>query len=81
MQHIYISNIADYEGQEVTLHGWVYNIRSIGKIWFMIFRDGTGLIQCVVVRSEVDQAIFELEAKLTQESSVSVTGIVRKDDR
>ena len=81
MQHIYISNIADYEGQEVTLHGWVYNIRSIGKIWFMIFRDGTGLIQCVVVRSEVDRAIFELEANLTQESSVSVTGIVRKDDR
>ncbi len=81
MEHIYIADIADYDGQEVTLHGWVYNTRSIGKVWFMIFRDGTGLIQCVVVQSEVDQTIFDLEAKLSQESSVSVTGLVRKDDR
>ncbi|MFH1852828.1 MAG: asparagine--tRNA ligase [Candidatus Neomarinimicrobiota bacterium] len=81
MKHIYISDIAEYDGQEVTLHGWVYNIRSIGKVWFMIFRDGTGMIQCVVVKSEVSPEIFGLEGTLTQESSVSVVGTVRKDDR
>ncbi len=81
MEHIYISDIADYDGKEVTLHGWVYNTRSIGKVWFMIFRDGTGMIQCVVVKSEVSDEIFNLESKLTQESSVSVTGTIRKDDR
>jgi len=81
MKHIYIADIADYEGKEVTLHGWVYNTRSIGKVWFMIFRDGTGLIQCVVVKSEVDQEIFALKGDLTQESAVSVTGTIRKDDR
>ncbi len=81
MKHIYISDIAQYDGQEVTLHGWVYNIRSIGKVWFMVFRDGTGLIQCVVVKSEVEPDVFDLESKLTQETSVSVTGTIRKDDR
>ncbi len=81
MEHVYISDIAQHDGREVTLHGWVYNIRSIGKVWFMVFRDGTSMIQCVVVKSEVPASIFELESKLTQESSVSVTGTVRKDDR
>ncbi len=76
-----IENIGEFVGQEVTLRGWVYNKRSIGKIWFLIFRDGTGLLQCVVVKSEVDPITFDLESSLTQESSVKVTGIVCEEPR
>ena len=71
-----ISTLNKYDGKEVTLNGWVYNIRSVGKIWFLILRDGTGLVQCVVVNKETDSDTFELESKLTQESSVTVTGTV-----
>ena len=49
-----ISTLNKYDGKEVTLNGWVYNIRSVGKIWFLILRDGTGLVQCVVVNKETD---------------------------
>ncbi|NOZ03477.1 MAG: asparagine--tRNA ligase [FCB group bacterium] len=81
MKEVTIAEIGNYVGQEVALNGWVYNIRSIGKIWFLIFRDGTGLLQCVVVKSEVDSDTFEMETKLTQESSVRVTGTVRAEPR
>ena len=59
-----IAQLIDFDGQEVTLNGWVYNLRSIGKIWFLILRDGTGLVQCVVVKAEIDEAIFNLENEL-----------------
>lgn len=81
MKNVYISELKDHVGQDVTLHGWVYNTRSIGKIWFLIVRDGTGLVQCVVEKSNVPEAVFNAENSLTQETSVSVTGTVRKDDR
>ena len=54
-----------FDGKNVTLNGWVYNIRSIGKIWFLILRDGSGLVQCVVIDKETDKKTFELENKLT----------------
>ena len=76
-----ISNLKDFEGKEVSLNGWVYNVRSIGKIWFLILRDGTGMVQCVVLNSDVNESIFGLENNLTQESSVTVTGIVRSEAR
>ena len=81
MENIYLSDIADYENQEATFNGWVYNTRSIGKIWFLILRDGTGMTQCVVTRDETTIDIFCLEKSLTQESSVSVTGVVKKEPR
>ena len=81
MENIYLSDIADYENQEATFNGWVYNTRSIGKIWFLILRDGTGMTQCVVTRDETSIDIFCLEKSLTQESSVSVTGVVKKEPR
>ena len=70
MNRITINNLKDYAGGEVTLNGWVYNKRSIGKVWFLILRDGSGMTQCVVVKGEVDDATFELEQTLTQESSI-----------
>ena len=76
-----ISELKKHDGEEVSLNGWVYNIRSIGKIWFLILRDGTGLVQCVVVDKETDKETFELENTLTQESSVTINGVVRSEPR
>ncbi len=65
----------------VTIEGWLTGIRSSGKIAFLQLRDGTGFVQGVVVKNEVDEAVFESVKKLTLESSVRVTGEVREDTR
>jgi len=79
--HIAIENIAHYEGKEVTIKGWLYNKRSSGKVHFLLIRDGTGIIQSVVSRDEIDDKIFEIADTITQESSLIITGLVRKDTR
>ena len=76
-----IAHLKDHVGQEVVLQGWLYNKRSSGKIQFLIMRDGTGLVQAVVVKKEVDEATWEAASSLTQESSFRITGLVRADDR
>ena len=81
MKVVTINQLSEYEGKDVELRGWVYNIRSIGKIWFIIFRDGTGLLQGVVVKGEATDESFALEQELHQEDSVIITGTVRKESR
>ena len=81
MKAVTINKLSEYEGKDVELRGWVYNIRSIGKIWFIIFRDGTGLLQGVVVKGEATDESFALEQELHQEDSVIITGTVRKESR
>ncbi|MBS4016590.1 MAG: asparagine--tRNA ligase [Candidatus Latescibacteria bacterium] len=76
-----IRDIAQFDGKQITLAGWVYNKRSSGKIRFVIVRDGTGLTQCVFSQKDLSPEVFELADKITQESSLYVTGMVRKDDR
>lgn len=76
-----IRNVAGSTGQEVLIQGWVYNIRASGKILFPLFRDGTGIMQGVVVKSAVAPEVFERARSLTQESSVRVRGKVRADQR
>ncbi|MEL1225042.1 MAG: asparagine--tRNA ligase [Candidatus Neomarinimicrobiota bacterium] len=79
-----VANIKDldqYENQKVELRGWVYNIRSIGKIWFVILRDGTGLLQGVVVKGEASDKTFLLEHELNKEDSIIIIGTVRKEPR
>ncbi|MDI6704746.1 MAG: asparagine--tRNA ligase [Bacillota bacterium] len=76
-----IRDVKNYEGKEVVIKGWLYNKRSSGKIAFLQLRDGTGFIQGVVVKNDVPEEAFNLSKELTQESSVEITGIVRKDDR
>ena len=78
---IRISELANHLDENVKINGWVYNIRSIGKIWFLILRDGSGYLQCVTVKNDVDDEVFKLEETLTQESSVSVFGKIRKEPR
>jgi asparaginyl-tRNA synthetase len=78
---VYIEELSQHEGQEVTIKGWVYNRRSSGKIHFILVRDGTGIVQGVMVKKEVSPEIFQLAKELTQESSIIVKGIVRSDER
>jgi asparaginyl-tRNA synthetase len=77
----YIESIGDHLGEEVTVSGWLYAKRSTGKLKFLIIRDGTGLLQGVVLQKEVDPETFTLCDQLTQESSLRVTGMVRQDHR
>ncbi len=76
-----IRNVSAHDGQEVVLEGWLYNLRESGKLLFPLFRDGTGIIQGVVVKKAVPPEVFEAVRGLTQESSVRVTGKVRADAR
>jgi len=78
---VYISQLKDNVGQEVTLYGWLYNSRASGKIQFLIIRDGTGLCQCIVEKGNVTDELFEQLKHLGQESSLTVTGTVRADER
>src|SRR6266849_839648 len=80
MTNISIENAGRYDGQEVTIRGWLYNLRESGKLIFSIFRDGTGIIQGVCSLKETPEA-FEALKGLTQESSVIVTGKIRTEQR
>ena len=81
MKTVTIKKLDQYVDQDVEIKGWVYNRRSVGKIWFLILRDGTGLLQCVIVDGECDSETFSLEQQLNQEDSVIVTGRVKKEPR
>ena len=81
METVTIKDLKNHENEEVKINGWVYNRRSIGKVWFLILRDGTGLLQCVVVDGESDSESFHLEQNLNQEDSVSIKGIVKLEPR
>ncbi|NMB00704.1 MAG: asparagine--tRNA ligase [Firmicutes bacterium] len=81
MERVYLKRIGEHVGKEVEIRGWLYNKRSSGKIQFLIIRDGTDLIQGVVVKSEVAQEVFEAAKSLTQESSLIVRGVVREEPR
>lgn len=76
-----IATIANHDGQEVTLNGWLYNIRGSGKIAFPQLRDGTGIIQCVAKKAVLGDDAFEDLRHLGQESSLSLTGTIHADDR
>ncbi len=81
MSWVSIEDIAQHDGREVTLKGWLYNKRSSGKLHFLQVRDGTGILQCVVFKQEVPAEQFALTDHLTQESALIVTGTVRADHR
>ncbi|ARW07236.1 asparagine--tRNA ligase [Bacillus atrophaeus] len=76
-----INQVYKHVGQEVTIGAWVANKRSSGKIAFLQLRDGTGFIQGVVVKAEVDENMFQTAKSVTQETSLYVKGIVKEDER
>ncbi len=80
-RRIYIEDIAEHEGEKVEIRGWLYNKRHSGKIYFLLVRDGTDIVQCVVFKPDVEGRVFEAADRVAQESSVIVRGTVRKDER
>ena len=78
---IRIENIADYVGQEVTIRGWLYNRTDKGRLQFLQVRDGTGIVQVVAFEKEVAPEVFADIRRLTRESSLIVSGVVRADER
>jgi asparaginyl-tRNA synthetase len=78
---VYIADVAQHEGKVVTLHGWLHNRRSSGKLHFLQLRDGTGAIQCVVFKGNVAPEAFLEADHLPQETSLAVTGVVKRDAR
>ena len=79
--HVYIEDISKYDGQTVTIKGWLYHKRSSGKIRFLMVRDGTGIIQSVGSFSDIGEEQISAIDTLNQESSLIVTGDVRADKR
>ena len=80
MKWIYIEDVGAHVGEEIEVRGWVYGLRSSGKIKFLLLRDGTGVIQCVITEHDSEQAFGEFE-RLTQETSVIVEGTAREEKR
>lgn len=81
MRRTHIEALHQHVGEVVSVYGWVYNKRSSGKIRFVVVRDGSGLMQAVMVKGTTPDDIFNMFDQLTQESSLKVTGKIRKDDR
>jgi asparaginyl-tRNA synthetase len=78
---VHVADIARHEGKEITLHGWLHGRRSSGKLHFLQVRDGTGTIQCVVFKGNVSAEAFHEADHLPQETSLTVTGLVKRDER
>jgi asparaginyl-tRNA synthetase len=78
---ITIDKAGEHAGEIVEIAGWLYNIRKSGKIVFPLLRDGTGIIQCVAVKANLPEELFETLKNLTQESSLIVTGKLRAEPR
>jgi asparaginyl-tRNA synthetase len=76
-----VKDLERHVGETVEIRGWLYNKRSSGKISFLLIRDGTGIVQCVMVESDVDAATWAAHEELTQESSLIARGRVREDRR
>jgi asparaginyl-tRNA synthetase len=77
----YVEDLKKHVGKEVTLRGWLYNKRVKGKIAFLMIRDGSGVVQCVAVKSEIGDAAFAVCDHVPQESSLELVGTVRADER
>jgi asparaginyl-tRNA synthetase len=81
MQPVRIETISNHVGQEVIIRGWVYSRTDKGKLCFLLIRDGSGFVQCVAFKGDLDAALFDSIMRIPQESSVVITGVVRQDAR
>jgi len=78
---IEIRELSEHVDESVELSGWVETTRVHGKVAFLVLRDGTGIVQGVLVKKQLDEATWTSLGRLTQESTVALTGEVRADDR
>src|ERR1700688_759899 len=76
-----IASVGRHVGESVEIAGWLYNLRRSGKICFPQMRDGTGILQCVAVKSALAEETFEALKDLTQESSLTIRGKIRAEAR
>ena len=76
-----VNELASHVGSEIVIRGWIESTRAHGKVAFLDVRDGTGVVQGVVVKKEVADEVWERHASLTLETSVAVTGTVRGEPR
>ena len=81
MSPVQIADLKNHVGATITVQGWVLTTRSSGKIAFLVLRDGSGYLQCVLSRKEVSEEIWQRFLGLAQEASVEVTGSVRAEPR
>jgi asparaginyl-tRNA synthetase len=81
MSVIRVQEIAKHVGEEVTVQGWIYSRTDKGKLVFLLVRDGTGFVQCVAFKGDLEESLFDQLMRLPQESSVVITGPVRADQR
>src|SRR5512132_1370085 len=78
---VFINELSQHVGQDVTIKGWLYNLRSSGKILFPQLRDGTGVVQCVALKNSVAPEVWDALKGLGQESALAISGTVREDSR
>src|SRR5438309_4462176 len=76
-----IAELHDHVGKTATVRGWVTHVRSSGKVAFAVIRDGTGVLQAVLVKSQVTPEVWAAFAELTTETSVAITGDVKAEPR
>ena len=76
-----IATLSEHVGESVTLKGWLNNKRGSKALFFLVLRDGTGIVQCVVNQENVDEASFAVAEAATQESALEVVGTVNADER
>lgn len=81
VEHARIEHLDRYVDREVEIKGWIYNTRSSGKINFTLVRDGSGILQCISEKGEVEPDVFEKAESLPQETSVIIRGRVKEDER
>ncbi len=81
MNWVYIKDFKEHIGEEITVKGWIYNKRKGGKIRFLLVRDGTGIVQCVMSKAELPEEEWGKFSILTQESSLEVNGKLRAEQR
>ncbi|NLD43109.1 MAG: asparagine--tRNA ligase, partial [Chloroflexi bacterium] len=80
-EHVSIRDLSKWVDQEVTVKGWLYGKTDKGRLQFLLIRDGSGMVQGVAFKKGLDPEAFEAATRLTQESSLVATGVVRADER
>jgi len=81
MNFVSIKDAMSKVGEEVSIRGWVYRVRGSNERVFIILRDSTNIIQCLVEKKFVSKEIWEQAQKITVESSCEITGRIKKDER
>ncbi len=81
MKKIYFKNLEEYLNQEITIEGFVDNIRHLQYVDFLIIRDTTSKVQVTIEKNESNKKLTEIASTLTPESTVKITGILHKNEK